>query len=57
MSLYLGENKVELRNNRGSYILNILSGISVLNGIRLKTADGFVLKDINGTLLLAKEDE
>lgn len=59
MALYLGNDKIKLKIGNVTRILNLTVATPEIEieGIRLKSSDGFVLKDSNGVLLLAKESE
>jgi hypothetical protein len=57
MALYLGSNKLKINLNGVVYCLNLLSETSVVNGIRLLSSDGYILKDYSNTYLTAKESE
>jgi len=55
MALYLGNKifKIILNNT----IYNLIVSSSITNGINLLSSDNYILKDINGILLTAKESE
>lgn len=57
MALYLGNSKVKINLNDIVYCLNLASTPPITNGIKLLSSDGYILKDINGLYLIAKESE
>jgi hypothetical protein len=57
MALYLGNNKVKINLDGVLYNINFISPTLILNGIRLLTSDGYILKDCNGLYLTVKEGE
>ena len=58
MGLYLGSNKKhKLTMNNMRVRLNIISSSSIVNGILLKSSDGYTLKDSNNRYLTVKEEE
>lgn len=58
MALYLGSSgKLKVNLNGVIYNLNMLSAESIINGIRLLSSEGYILKDSNGLYLIAKEGE
>jgi hypothetical protein len=57
MALYLGSEKVNVNLNGVQYYLNFFSEITITNGIRLLSSEGYTLKDSNGLYLTAKESE
>lgn len=57
MALYLGIEKQQLNVDGIVYCLNLFSATSIVNGIKLLSSENYVLKDINGLYLTAKEDE
>lgn len=57
MALYLGSKKVKLNFDEATYCLNLLTSTIILNGIRLLTSEGYILKDSNGLYLTVKESE
>lgn len=58
MALYLGSSeKLKINLNGIIYNLNIFSAESIINGIRLLSSEGYILKDSNGLYLLVKEGE
>lgn len=57
MALYLGGEKVTLILDNAKCQLNLYSEKPITNGIILLSADGYMLKDLNGLYVTAKEDE
>lgn len=58
MALFLGSSeKVKITLNNTAYYLNLFSETPITNGIRLLSADGYILKDSNGLYLTSKESE
>ena len=58
MGLYLGSNeKLKIHFNNKKYGILLFSEIPIVNGVLLKSADGFILKDANGLYLTAKGSE
>ena len=57
MALYLGSDKVRININGIVYDLNLYSEVAILDGLKLLTSEGYVLKDINDLFLTAKESE
>lgn len=57
MALYLGSDMIKININGASYHLNLFSDVPIINGIKLLSSEGYVLKDINGLYLTAKESE
>lgn len=57
MALYLGKDKQKVYLNGVLYTVNLLSSILILNGIRLLSSEGYILKDSNGIYLTSKESE
>ena len=57
MALYLGSEKLKINLNGNVYSLNIFSETPIVNGVRLLTSDGYILKDFNGSYLTTKESE
>lgn len=58
MALYLGSDKKrKIYLNGVMYKLNLFSEIPILNGIKLLSSDGYILKDINGLYLTVKDGE
>ena len=56
MALYLGNDKVKININDITYSMKLFSETLILNGIRLLSSEGYILKDANGLYLTAKED-
>lgn len=58
MGLYLGSNKKhKLTMNNMRVRLNIIFSSPIVNGILLKSSDGYTLKDSNNRYLTVKEEE
>ena len=58
MALYLGSSgMLKIATDKGVCRLIILSSSPVVNGVLLKSSDGYVLKDSNGVYLTAKKEE
>ena len=57
MALYLGNEQVKLWLGEVPYCLNLVSSTLILNGVRLLTLDGYILRDLNGRYLTAKEGD
>lgn len=57
MALYLGSDEVDINLGGILYRLNLFSEIPITNGVLLLSSDGYVLKDLNGIYLTAKESE
>lgn len=58
MALYLGNsNKLKVYLDNTLYNINLFSIIPILNGVKLLSSDDYILKDINGLYLTAKEDK
>lgn len=57
MALYLGSYKVKINIDGILYNLNFISPNLILNGIRLLSSEGYILRDCNGLYLTAKESE
>ena len=57
MALYLGNDKITINLNDVMYLLNIYSSELIINGILLLSSDDYILRDINGLYLTAKEAE
>ena len=57
MTLYLGSDKVKINFNGVIYRINPYIMHPVVNGISLLSLDNYILKDINGLYLTAKEDK
>lgn len=58
MALYLGGGKLKINLGNNIYRFNIFTETSepIINGIRLLSSDGYILKDINGIYLTALDD-
>lgn len=54
MALYLGRDRVKINLNGIAYRVNFFSSTIVEPSNRLKSSDGFVLKDSNGIYLIPK---
>lgn len=57
MALYLGSNKVKININGELCCLNLFSETHIFDGIKLSSSDGYILKDLNGLYITAKESE
>ena len=57
MALYLAGDKVKINLDNIKYCFKIISTTSILNGIKLLTKDGYIMKDANGLFITAKEGE
>lgn len=57
MALYLGEYKVKINLDGIVYYLNISPSTPIVNGVRLLSSENYILKDLNGLYLTAKEDD
>jgi hypothetical protein len=57
MALYLGGDAVDINLGGIIYTLNLFSTLPTTNGVKLLSSDGYILKDINGLYLIAKESE
>ena len=57
MALYLGTEKVVLNLDGARYFLNLSLEAPIINGIRLLSSEGIILKDSDGLYLTAKESE
>lgn len=58
MALYLGgSEKLKVSLNNILYSLNLFSETPITNNTRLLSSEGYILKDVNGLYLTAKEDE
>ena len=55
MALYLGGEKAKINLGGVACSLNVFSSSQVENGVMLLSSDDYILKDVNGLLLLAKE--
>lgn len=57
MALYLGSDKVKINLDGVTYCLNLYSTTLIINGICLLSLDNYLLKDVNGLYITAKESE
>jgi hypothetical protein len=58
MALYLGNSdKLKIVLNGSMCYLNLLSKMPIINGVRLLSSEGYILKDSNGLYLTTKEDK
>lgn len=57
MALYFGSEKVEIHLNGVLYDLNSFFKTPTLNGVLLLSSDDYIIKDVNGLYLTAKEEE
>ena len=57
MALYFGSEKQKIVLDGVVYCLNLFSEIPIVNGIMLLSSDDYILKDVNGLYLTAKESE
>lgn len=58
MGLYLGSSeKLKINLNNILCSLNLFSETPITNNIRLLSSEGYILKDVNGLYLTAKEEE
>lgn len=57
MGLYLGNNQIKIHLNGDKCSLNLFSETPITNGVVLLSSDNYILKDINGLYVTAKEDE
>ena len=57
MALYLGNDKIKRKIilNGVKYNLNLISKTPTVNGVRLLSSDGYILKDKNSVYLTVKE--
>ena len=56
MALYLG-NSEKLKITINGEIRQLIIPDSVINGMKLKSSDNYILKDSNGIYLIAKGDK
>lgn len=56
MALYLG-NSEKLKITINGRICQLIIPDSVINGMKLKSSDNYILKDSNGIYLIAKGDK
>jgi hypothetical protein len=58
MALYLGScEKIKLVLDNVTYNVNLFSTSLILNGIKLLSSEGYILRDSNGLYLTSKESE
>lgn len=57
MALYLGNSKVKINLDGVGYCLNLISAKPNVDNVGLLSLDNYVLKDLNGLLLIPKEDK
>lgn len=57
MALYLGNDKVKINLDGVRYCLNLISAKPNVDNVGLLSLDNYVLKDLNGLLLIPKESE
>jgi hypothetical protein len=57
MSLYLGNDKVKINLDGVRYCLNLISAKPSTDNVGLLSLDNYILKDLNGLLLIPKESE
>lgn len=57
MSLYLGNDKVKINLDGVRYCLNLISAKPSMDNVGLLSLDNYILKDLNGLLLIPKESE
>ena len=57
MALYLGSDKVKINLNNAKYYLNLYTVIPIIDGVKLLSIDNYILRDINGLYITAKESE
>lgn len=57
MAIYLGSDKFKLHLGNKPYCMNLYTTNLILNGVKLLSSEGYVLRDKNGTHLTAKESE
>lgn len=56
MALYLGNNKVKIYLDSALRKLNLYSKTPITNGVVLLSAEGYILKDLNGLFITAKKE-
>ena len=56
MSLYLGADKLKIKIDNIAHILNIRIAVPHSDGVRLKSLEGFLLKDGNGNQMFARKE-
>ena len=57
MALYISGEKLKINLDNIVYCLNLFSETPIVNGVRLLSSEGYILKDSNGLYLTTKEDE
>lgn len=57
MALAMGNDKVRIYLDGVLYRLNLYSATPIANGILLVTADDYIIKDVNGLFITAKEED
>lgn len=61
MGLYLGSSaKLKIISSKDGILrlnIPIVSPSPIVNGVMLKSSDNYILKDLNGIYLIAKEDK
>jgi hypothetical protein len=57
MALYVGGIKRKVILNGNVYSMNIYSSTPITNGIKLLTSEGYILVDLNGLYITAKDVE
>lgn len=55
MILCIGGKKYTINVNGAQFFMNIITQNNVVKNIMLKSSDNFILKDINGLYIAAKE--
>lgn len=56
MSLYLGADKLKIKINNIAHTLNLRIAVPHSDGVRLKSSEGFLLKDGNGNQMFARKE-
>lgn len=56
MALYLGNDEVKICLDGILYKLNLHSTTPIINGVLLLSADGYILKDLNGLFITAEKE-
>lgn len=58
MALYLGSNKkYKIKLDGVTYCLKLFFETPIINGAKLLSSEGYILKDSNNLYLIPKEDE
>ena len=57
MAIYLNNSKVKICLGNTKSKLNLYSSVPIVNGIILKSYDGYMLKDSKGLYITTKESE